>query len=67
MLLLLFTLGLAEEDEEEEEAAALSLFLPSLPSGRQILKRWILLIESSLINLMRKMKLKSEMITAAKN
>lgn len=36
MLLLLFTLGLAEEDEEEEEAAAVSLFLPSLPSGRQI-------------------------------
>jgi len=33
LLLLPFALGLAEEDEEEEEAA--SLFLPSLPSGRQ--------------------------------
>lgn len=36
MLLLLFTLGLAEEEEEEEDAAAVSLFLPSLPSGRHI-------------------------------
>ena len=39
MLLLLFTLGLAEEDEEEEEAAEASLFLPSLPSGRKFLKK----------------------------
>lgn len=38
MLLLLFTLGLTEEDEEEEDVAALSLFLPSLPSGRQMYK-----------------------------
>lgn len=37
MLLLLFTLGLAEEDEDEEVAAG-SLFLPSLPSGRQNVK-----------------------------
>lgn len=37
MLLLLFTLGLAEEDEEEEEAEA-SLFLASFPSGRHVNK-----------------------------
>lgn len=37
MLLLLFTLGLAEDDEEEEEEAAAdaSLFFPSLPSARR--------------------------------
>lgn len=35
MLLLLFTLGLAEEDEEEEEE---SLFLASFPSGRHVNK-----------------------------
>lgn len=39
MLLLLFTLGLAEEEEEEEDAAAVSLFLPSLLSGRHIYKK----------------------------
>lgn len=35
MLLLLFTLGLAEEEEDEEEGVEASLFLPSLPSGRR--------------------------------
>lgn len=36
MLLLLFTLGLAEDEEEEVEAAAeASLFFPSLPSARR--------------------------------
>lgn len=36
MLLLLFTLGLADDDEDEEVEAGVSLFLPSLPSERQI-------------------------------
>ena len=51
MLLLLFTLGLAEEDEEEEEFAAVSLFLPSLPSERQILKRSIFLMKFVIVEL----------------
>lgn len=39
MLLLLLSLGLAEEDEEDEEAAPGSLFFVSFPSGKHDDKR----------------------------